>query len=269
MPALHRASRRLSPQPVQRPGFLISCSHPLEAAREQWECEVKGFLTAVILFVLTIVAIYTLLIRPWHVRWGATDAEAAASLPGDGLVSQPKISATHAVTVQASATDVWPWLVQIGQGRAGFYSYEGIENLLGLNIHNSDRILPEFQDLKVGDMVPLAADGAGVPVAFVEPNRSLVLGGRVDAQTKGPLTLEDKSPGAYYEASWAFFLQPVDARTTRLIERFRMDWGPETFSNGLFYRGILEPGSFIIERRMLLGIKERVETTSEPRAAQR
>ena len=202
-------------------------------------------------------------------RWGATDAEVAASLPGDPLVSQPKISATHAITVQGSAADVWPWLVQIGQGRAGFYSYEGIENLLGLNIHNPNRILPEFQDLKVGDVVPLAPDGAGVPVAFLEPNRWLVLGGRFDAQTKGPLALDDKSPGAYYEASWGFFLQPIDGRSTRLIERLRMDWGPETFSNGLFYRGILEPGSFIMERRMLLGIKERVETTSESRSAQR
>jgi hypothetical protein len=228
---------------------------------------VKRFLTAVVLFLLALVAVYALFIRPWHVKWGATDAEAAASLPGDSLVSQPKISATHAITVQGSAADVWPWLVQIGQGRAGFYSYEGVENLLGLNIHNSDRILPEFQELKVGDVVPLAPDGAGVPVAFLEPNRSLVLGGRVDAQTKGPLTLEDKSPGAYYEASWGFFLQPIDAYSTRLIERFRMDWGPETFANDLFYRSILEPGSFIMERRMLLGIKERVEATSESRGA--
>ena len=229
----------------------------------------KGFLTTVVLFLLVVVAVYALLIRRWHERWGATDAEVAASLPGDSLVSQPKISATHGITVQGSAADVWPWLVQIGQGRAGFYSYEGIEDLLGLNIHNSNRILPEFQDLKVGDVVPLAPSGAGFPVAFLEPNRSLVLGGRVDAQTKGPLTLEDKTPGAYYEASWGFILQPIDARTTRLIERFRVDWGPETFANGLFYRGLLEPGSFIMERRMLLGIKERVEAASESRDAQR
>jgi hypothetical protein len=228
---------------------------------------VKRFLTAVVFSLLAVVAVYALLIRPWHVKWGATDADVAASLPGDSLVSHPKISATHAITVQGSAADVWPWLVQIGQGRAGFYSYEGVENLLGLNIHNSDRILPEYQDLKVGDVVPLAPDGAGVPVAFLEPNRSLVLGGKVDAQTKGPLALEDKSPDAYYEGSWGFFLQPINGHTTRLIERFRMDWRPDTFANGLFYRGILEPGSFIMERRMLLGIKERVEASSESRGA--
>jgi hypothetical protein len=234
---------------------------------ERWA--VKGFLAAVVLFLLAVCTIYALLIRPWHVRWGATGAEVEASLPGDSLVSQPKISATHAITIQGSAADVWPWLVQIGQGRAGFYSYEEIENLLGLNIHNSDRILPEFQNLKIGDVVPLAPDGAGVPVAFLQPNRLLVLGGRVDAPTKGPLALQGKSPGAYYEASWGFFLQPIDVHTTRLVERFRMDWGPQTFANDLFYRAILEPGSFIMQRRMLLGIKERVEATSDSGSARR
>ncbi len=70
-------------------------------------------------------------------------------------------------------------------------------------------------------------------------------------------------PGDDYETSWAFFLQPVDAHTTRLIERFRTDWGPDTFGNTFFYRGILEPGTFIMERKMLLGIKERVEAAAE------
>ena len=224
------------------------------------------------LVVLAVVAVYGLLIRPWHARWGATEDEVAASLPGDALVSQANISSTRALTIQGSASEVWPWLVQMGQGRAGFYSYEWIENLRGLNIHNSDRILPEFQDLKVGELVPIAPDGAGVPVAFLEPNRALVLGGRVDAQTKGPLGLEDffrivpgfvvKSPGAYYEASWGFFLQPIDAHTTILMERFRMDWGPNTLGNNLYYHGILEPGSFIMERKMLLGIKKRVEAAA-------
>lgn len=215
------------------------------------------FLLKVAAVVLTVVVLYALLVRPWHLRWGATDAEVAASLPGDGLISQPKISATHAVIIQGSPGQVWPWLVQMGQGRAGFYSYEWMESLMGLNISNADRILPEFQDLKVGDVVPLSPDGIGVPVAVLEPNRALVLGGRFNAQTKGPLALEDKD--AHYETSWAFFLQPIASDSTRLIERFRMDWGPETFGNTLYFHGFLEPGSFIMERKMLLGIKERVE----------
>ncbi len=223
----------------------------------------KFLLRVATLAVLAGLAVYVFFIRPWHLRWGATDAELAAYLPGDDLVAHPKIVATHAITIQGSAADVWPWLVQMGQGRAGFYSYEWIENLMGLNIRNSDRILHEFQNLKVGDLVPFAADGTGVPVAVLEPNRALVLGGRVDAQTKGPMALKDRDPNAYYETSWAFFLQPVDAHTTRLIERFRTDWGPDTFGNTFFYRGILEPGTFIMERKMLLGIKERVEAAAE------
>jgi hypothetical protein len=212
------------------------------------------------LIVVAVVVAYVFLVKPWHTRWGANDAEVTGSLPGDDLVSKPKISATHAITIQGSAAEVWPWLVQIGQGRAGFYSYEWIENLMGLNVTNADRILPEFQKLKVEDLVPLAPNGFGFPVALLEPNRVLVLGGRVDARTSGPQALEDRT--AYYEISWAFFLQPIDAHTTRLIERFRMDWSPETFGNTLYYRAILEPGSFIMERRMLLGIQERVEAAS-------
>src|SRR5215831_18016805 len=95
---------------------------------------------------LTVVAVavaYVFLVKPWHTRWGANDAEVTGSLPGDDLVSKPKILATHAITIQGSAAEVWPWLVQIGQGRAGFYSYEWIENLMGLNVTNADRILPE------------------------------------------------------------------------------------------------------------------------------
>jgi hypothetical protein len=129
----------------------------------------------------------------------------------------------------------------MGQGHAGFYSYEWIEDLLGLNIRNSERILPELQNLEVGDVLPLAADGTGIPVAIMEPGRALVLRGRVDAQTKGDMALEDKD--AYYETSWAFVLQPTESHSTRLIERFRMDWGPDTLGNTVYYRAILEPGA--------------------------
>lgn len=228
--------------------------------------------------VMAVVDVHTLLIRPWHAGWGATDDEIAESLPGDALVSQPKISSTHALTIQGSVAEVWPWLVQMGQGRAGFYSYEWIENLKGLNIHNSDQILPEFQDLKVGESMPLAPDGGGVPIAFLDPNRTLVLGGRVYEQSKGPLALEDffrilpgfivKSPGAYYEASWGFFLRPVDAHTTILIERFRMDWTPNALGNNFYYHCILEPGRLVMERKMLLGIKKRVEAAAGSRREQ-
>lgn len=193
------------------------------------------------------VGTYALVIRPWHLRWGATDEEVSKPLPGDEIVPSPKLQATHAVTVNAPASEVWPWVVQIGQGRGGFYSYDWIENLMGLNIHSADRIIPEFQHLEIGDTVPLAPDGFGPPVVAIEPENHLVLGGTLEVQ-----------PGAFFSTSWGFFLEDLANEKTRLIERFRLDWSP-SLRDTLFYRLVIEPGAFIMERKMLLGIKERAE----------
>ncbi|HEX7974849.1 MAG TPA: hypothetical protein VF498_10600, partial [Anaerolineales bacterium] len=127
-------------------------------------------------------AAYILAVRPWHEAWGAGKTELARSLPGDDLVPQPKVNATHAITISAPASAVWPWLVQIGEGRGGFYSYTWIEKMMGANIENSERILPEYQQLKVGDIVPFYQK-SGPPVAAIEPGRYLVIGGRIDAQS--------------------------------------------------------------------------------------
>lgn len=207
------------------------------------------------------VAGYALMVRPWHLRWGASEAEAQRPLPGDELVPEPRLSATHAITILASAAEVWPWLVQIGQGRAGFYSYDWIENLMGLNIQSTDRIVPELQHLAIGDVVPLAPGGFGVPVAAIEPGRALVLHG--DTRSGGA-NVPVMKPSDYMNTSWAFCLEEIDAGTTRLIERFRADYNP-SLQNTLFYRALLEPGSFVMERGMLLGIKRRAEAASDRR----
>jgi hypothetical protein len=204
-------------------------------------------------------AAYVFLIRPWHLRWGATDDEVRRTLPGDDLVPNPRLNATHAVTIHAPVSEVWPWLVQIGQGRGGFYSYDWIENLMGLDIRNADRIIPEFQNLKVGDTVPLAPNGFGVPVAILEPNRALVLHG--DTRAGGP-GAPNMRPGDYLNVAWGWFLNPIDERTTRLLERWRADWKPSPW-NTLFYRIFLEPGAFLMERRNLLGIKQRAERAGQ------
>jgi hypothetical protein len=122
-------------------------------------------------------AIYASVVRSWHLRWGTLDDEVDRALPGDELVPNAPLCATHAVTINAPIDQVWPWLVQIGQGRGGFYSYEFIENALGADIHNANRILPEFQNLKMGDQVPLAQGGFGLPVAILVEPRTLVLHG--------------------------------------------------------------------------------------------
>lgn len=202
------------------------------------------------------VAAYPLVIRPWHLHWGATDAEIKKPLPGDEFVPTPKLNATHAITIEASPQAIWPWLAQMGQGRGGFYSYTWIENLMGLHIHNADRILPEFQDLKVGDEVPLAPQGFGIPVARLEPEHLLVLHGDT-REAKEPV-FGGLKPGDYFNVVWGFHLFSINAQTTRLIERWRADWN-STLANTVLMRALLEPGAFVMERGMLLGLKHRVE----------
>ncbi len=201
------------------------------------------------------VATYVCFVRPWHMRWGATDDEVARALPGDDLLPSPRVKVTHAVTIQAPVDKVWPWVAQIGQGRGGFYSYEFIENAMGADIHNADRILPEFQNPRVGDRLPLAQGGFGVPIVVVEPNRALVVHG--DTRQEGD-DVQWLKPGDYMAVTWGWHLYWVDERATRLVERFSADYNP-TFVNQVYFRAFMEPGAFVMQRKMLLGIKERAE----------
>jgi len=211
-----------------------------------------GFIIAI----TSALASYILFIRPWHLRWGSRDEELDLAHPGDDLVPEPKLQATHAVTIQAPPSLVWPWLIQIGQGRGGFYSYDWIENMMGLDIQNTDRILPEYQNLQVGDLIPLAQEGFSIPVAIIDTEKALVLHGdtRLDESGEAPVM----KPGDFMAVTWGFYLFAEPGETTRLVERFRADWNDAPY-NTIFYRAFLEPGAFVMERKMLLGIKERVE----------
>jgi hypothetical protein len=140
---------------------------------------------------------YHVVVRSWITRWGTTETELQQRLPGDDLVPDVREQLTYAITINAKASAIWPWLVQIGQGRGGWYSYEWLENVLGADIHNVDRIYPEWQNLKVGDRVRMYREGSGPPpyeVAALEPERALVLGHRLGDQ-----------PTLWGE-SWAFVL---------------------------------------------------------------
>ncbi len=121
--------------------------------------------------------------RRWYGRWGATAAETAVALPGDELAPEATLVSTRAITIEAAVTAVWPWLVQLGQGRGGLYSYQRLENLVGCDIHNAAQILPEYQVLVPGDQVRLGPPGANFPsftAAIVEPPTVLVLRGAED-----------------------------------------------------------------------------------------
>lgn len=184
---------------------------------------------------------YLFVARPWHLRWGATDEEVNEPLPGDALVPHATQSATHAVTINAPARDVWPWLAQVGQTRGGFYSYTWLENLVGCRMRNAERIVPEWQDIKVRDEVWLHPCAPPLPVLICEPGRAIVLGSNTE------------SPG-----TWGFYLKVLDETRTRLIIRGRGEWGTGSL-NWLLLYAVFEPAHFIMERKMMLGIKRRAE----------
>lgn len=178
--------------------------------------------------------------RPRVLNWGATRAERERSMPGDGVLSDPGLQTTRAITVKTSPRDIWPWLVQMGpRPRAGVYTYDWIERLLGIDIENSNRILPEFQHLSPGEFFQLNKKSQGLMVLEVQPEHSLVL---------------QWVPAG---STWTFALYPEDANTTRLISRNRIPGGGPMFWLGMV--PFMEPGSLVMERKMLRGIKERAE----------
>jgi len=207
-------------------------------------------------------ALITPFLRHWRTKWGATDAEVHRSLPGDDLVPHPKWGWTHAITIRASAADVWPWLMQMGQGRGGMYSYEWLENLVGCDIHNADRIIPAFQHLEVGDGIRLHLK-VSIPIAAIEPCRALVLHVRANTQTGNTFDLTDTMPERYLNLSWVFFLAELDEGTTQLISRGRGDYN-QSLVNALIYLVLTEPITFVMDRKMLLGIKRRAEAAAFP-----
>ena len=184
---------------------------------------------------------------------------------GDELVPQPKWSYTQAITIRAPAEQVWPWLAQMGQGRGGFYSYEWLENLVGCDIHNADRILTEFQNLKAGDGIKLHPQAPAYAVAIVEPRRAIVLHG--DTRLGSVPVPASSAKGDYFASTWGFYLIPRDDGTTRLIARFRSDYN-DKFANTMMYGPpLVEPISCVMQRKMLLGIKQRVEIALKVREA--
>jgi hypothetical protein len=199
---------------------------------------------------------YAALARPPLLTWGATPAEATAVLPGDDLV-RPRYQTTRAVSLAAPPVEVWPWLVQMGFGRAGWYSYDWVERLIGAGDfaeHGSARaVLPQFQSLSVGDSVPLSADG-GLTAAVVDPPRALVLRMEMSMVTGGPARDGDR---AVLSWTWAFILVPVGPRSSRLLVRTRADYRPRAL--GVLIPLLLEPVHLLMERAMLRGVRRRVD----------
>jgi len=184
----------------------------------------------------------------WTGRWGATAEELAATLPGDELVSHPDLTTTRAVTVHARAVDVWPWIAQLGQDRGGFYSYDGLENLIGCDIHSADRIVSAWQGIEAGGQVRLAPEVA-MTIAVAEPGMTLVLRGGTQMGTFS----------APFDSTWAFVLREEPDGTTRLLSRERYEY---LHWWAALVVGPLSVISFVMSRKMLRGIAERAERTA-------
>jgi hypothetical protein len=178
---------------------------------------------------LTAAFLYAGPVRLWMRSWGARPGEATAKGP------------VHAIEVQAPQEAVWPWLAQIGQDRGGFYSYEWLENLAGCRMRNAERIHPEWQHREIGDKVMLHPLN-GLPVSHFDPGREIALEG------------------------WgSFAVEPIDAARSRVVCRGER---PESFPFAVYYTLFIELPHFLMERRMLLGIKQRAERATAGRAPQ-
>jgi len=225
-----------------------------------------------------------LLLRRLGRRWGATDDEVHRPLPGDALLPHPMVETTHAITIQASAAEVWPWLMQMGMDRGGWYSdpewWDSLaEKVLWSFLSSSEKtgyslrvepsanhIITEFQDLKVGDIVLDGPPGtAFFKVAALEENRVLALYSNSHVRYIVPGFVRNHPEVSIYgEFSWVFILSEVDTNTTRLILRTRVNYGPRLFR--ALTRPCFWPVDFVLARKMLWGIKGRVERSKGQRA---
>jgi hypothetical protein len=234
---------------------------------------VRAILIALISAVSAAGTVYFLVVRPRLREWGRDPVEAELELPGDELIASPTAVETRGVTIDAAPSAIWPWLVQMGYERAGWYSYDALDNK-GPSV---DRIVPELQSIAVDDVMP-THPGGGFVVKVVEPERALVLysdteivreqarlaaeQGTDDLPTAGLKASGSMLAMSYPEfaASWAFFLRPVEGGGTRLVERFRAvtpGSGPVAAVMG----EVMGTGIVLMTRKQLLGIKARVEGT--------
>jgi hypothetical protein len=199
-----------------------------------------------------IFAVFFTFVRPWYLQWGASDVEARMTLPGDEIIPNPAGQTTRAVTVDANAESVWPWVAQIGQDRGGFYSFDLLENLVGCRMPTVDILRPDKQGWQLGDKLwmypPERAGGVGfATLRRYIPGHALAFGTHAVGT----------SITAPENGSWAYIVQPLDRYTTRLL--FRGRGAPRSVAGIAFDRTIFEPVHFVMERRTMIGIKQLAE----------
>jgi hypothetical protein len=186
------------------------------------------------------------LYRHWHLRWGATDDEARAPMPGDDIVPKASFNATRAITIEAPPELVWPWIVQMGYRRAGFYTYPLLDNA---GFDSADRILEQYQPPKIGDWMPMAKN-VNETTAF-----------KVKAFAMHEWLLWEKP-----DSTWAWRLVPLEGARTRLVARLKARYGWEKPASAILTLVLLEFGDFPMMRRVMKGIKARAERLNQQRS---
>jgi len=193
------------------------------------------------------------LVRAWHLRWGATGDEVHGAMPGDEVVRRAQFNATRAVTVDAPPERVWPWIAQLGYRRAGFYTYDLIDNA---SQRSAERILEEYQHPAAGDSMPMFKELHGLAIAYT------VTAFETD---KWMVWVHRPNPTEEPDSTWTWRLTPLPNGGTRLVTRMKQDYRWETPQLAIFNFVLMELGDFAMERKMLKGIKRRAESAERSR----
>ena len=201
--------------------------------------------------------LYAAVGRRWTNKWGATRRDLLRTLPGDDIVAFANMNSTRAITIDAEPEDIWPWLVQIGQGRGGLYSYDWLDIAFRMLDRSSvEEILPEYQEIHAGDVIPIGVNDDAMDdfyVHFVDPERALVIGAN--------------DPAFRNRVSWSMVLIHEGRNRTRLLVRVRGDVPKSVKGVAMF--ALLEPASFVMIRKQMLNFKRLAEKTREKREASR
>ncbi len=204
------------------------------------------------------VAAYALFLRKRMLNWGATVTEVCRSLPGDDLVPAPNYQTTHAALIHTTPQDIWPWIIQLGYRRGGFYSYDWLERQAGLTgLHSADRVMPDWQEIHSGDTISISPV-TPMEVSILAPERALVLHIIMNPFTAQVVDRDRQPDSPYMDWSWAFLLEPVNPTTTRFLIRVRADFQPQPMGRILSWL-LIEPVHFIMESKMMRGIQIRAE----------
>jgi hypothetical protein len=234
---------------------------------------IRKLLVAILALVAAAFATFRLVVQPWWRTWGVVPNDVARPLPGDEIIPDAMTSDTRSVSIAAPPEAVWPWLVQMGYGRAGWYSYDMVD----MSSASARGIDPALQQLKVGDVMP-THPGGGFLVRQLEPNRALVLYAdtelmeqqqaaaaeagteQASANVRATGVVMANAQPVDFAASWAFVLERLPSGDTRLIERVRAHFGESDQPWTRYTLPVMGFGVFVMVRRQLIGIKQRVET---------